>query len=87
MAVYGSLSRAGKGFADIAFIPRTEGKNPAMLIELKWNRSARAAIKQIKDRNYTGALKDYHGELLLVGINYTKKTGKYTCRIEKWENE
>ncbi len=77
---------AGKGFADIAFIPRTEGKNPAMLIELKWNRSARAAIKQIKDRNYTGALKDYHGELLLVGINYTKKTGKYTCRIEKWEN-
>ncbi|MBQ7563560.1 MAG: PD-(D/E)XK nuclease domain-containing protein, partial [Lachnospiraceae bacterium] len=75
---------AGKGFADIAFIPKREGRYPAMLVELKWNRSARAAIKQIKDRNYTGALSDYKGELLLIGINYTKKTEKYTCRIEKF---
>ncbi len=79
---------AGKGFADIAFLPKPGAghgprKNPAMLIELKWNRSAKAAIRQIKDRNYAGALKDYHGEILLVGINYTKKTKKYTCRIEK----
>jgi hypothetical protein len=38
---------AGRGFADIAFIPRKEG------------------------------------EILLVGINYNKKTGKYTCRMER----
>ena len=74
---------AGKGFADIAFIPKTEGKHPAMLVELKWNRSARAAIRQIKDKNYEGALKDCRGELLLVGINYTKRSKKYTCRIER----
>ncbi len=74
---------AGRGFADLAFIPKEQGKTPAMIVELKWNRSARAAIKQIKDKSYTGFLSDYHGEIILVGINYTKKTGKYTCRIEK----
>ena len=81
---------AGKGFADIAFIPKQhafsphyKGPLPAMVVELKWNRSARAAIKQIKDRKYTGALSDHKGEIILVGINYTKKTKKYSCRIEK----
>ena len=74
---------AGRGFADIAFIPRNEGEHPAMIVELKWNRSARAAIRQIRDKEYAGALSDYSGEILLVGINYTKKTGRYSCRIEK----
>ena len=74
---------AGKGFADIVFIPRNEGEHPAMVVELKWNRNAKAAIKQIRDKEYAGALADYKGELLLVGINYNKKTGKYSCRIEK----
>ena len=74
---------AGKGFADIVFIPRKEGAHPAMVVELKWNRNAKAAIKQIRDKEYAGALADYKGELLLVGINYNKKTGKYSCRMEK----
>ncbi|MCR4908976.1 MAG: ATP-binding protein [Lachnospiraceae bacterium] len=74
---------AGRGFADIVFIPKYTGKVPAMIVELKWNRSAKAAIKQIKDKNYTGALSGCKGEIVLVGINYNKKTGKYTCRIEK----
>lgn len=75
---------AGHGFADIAFIPKIQGKVPAMIVELKWNRNAKCAIKQIKDRNYTGALSDYHGKILLVGVGYSKKTGKYTCRIEEY---
>ncbi len=74
---------AGRGFADIAFIPKVEGSCPAMIVELKWNRSARAAIRQIKDKNYSGMLSEYKGEILLVAINYTKKTGRYSCRIEK----
>ena len=74
---------AGRGFADIAFIPKVKGKSPAMIVELKWNRSAKAAIKQIRDKSYAGFLSDYHGEMILVGINYTKKSGKYTCRIER----
>ncbi len=74
---------AGRGFADIVFIPKFEGRKPAMIVELKWNRSARAAIRQIHDKSYTGALSDYKGEIILVGINYTKKSEKYSCRIEK----
>ena len=74
---------AGRGFADIVFIPKQNRKTPAMIVELKWNRSANTAIRQIRAKTYTGALSDYHGEILLVGINYTKKSGKYTCRIEK----
>ncbi len=85
---------AGRGFADIAFIPKRLGGRPvrkgrpgsvAMIVELKWNRSAQAAIRQIKDRSYSGALSDYCGEIILVGINYTKKTGRYTCKIERVE--
>ncbi len=81
---------SGKGFADIAFLPKEssaapflKGPVPAMVVELKWNRSARATIKQIRDRNYTGVLSDFKGEIILIGINYTKTTKKYSCRIEK----
>lgn len=54
-----------------------------MKIELKWDKSANGAIGQIKEKQYTEALKDYHGNLLLVGINYDKKTKEHTCAIEK----
>lgn len=74
---------AGRGFADIVFVPRKEGEHPAMVVELKWNRNAKAAIKQIRDKGYTGALSEYKGEILLVGINYNNKTGKYTCKMER----
>ena len=78
---------AGKGFADIVFIPKQKGKDPAMIVELKWNRSARAALRQIKHKEYAGVLADYPGDILLVGINYTKKSKKYTCRIERVEKD
>ena len=57
---------------------------PAVVIELKWNKSAEGAIQQIKDKQYIEALKDYHGNLLLAGIDYDKKTKQYSCIIEKW---
>ena len=43
------------------------------------------AISQIKSRQYVEALKDYKGNLLLVGINYDKKTKEHLCEMEKWE--
>lgn len=77
---------AGKGFADICFLPRKlYADKPALLIELKWNQDVHGAIAQIKERNYTDALKDYSGNLLLVGINYDKKTKTHSCKIERME--
>lgn len=74
---------SGKGIADVAFIPTPLSRLPAMIVELKWNRTAGGAIAQIKDRQYTAKLQPYAGNLLLVGISYDEKTGKHTCRIEK----
>ncbi len=80
---------AGKGFADFAFIPRANaGYRPAMVIELKYNKSADTAIKQIKEKKYQGALSDYSDKILLVGISYDadgKDKKKHTCVIEEWQ--
>ena len=74
---------AGKGFADICMIPRIQHLDkPAIIIELKWDKSAIGAIKQIKEKCYGNALRDYSGTLLLVGINYNKSTKKHECIIE-----
>ena len=81
---------AGKGFADFAFIPRSNaGFRPAMIVELKYNQSAETAIKQIKEKKYHGALSGYSDKILLVGINYNADGSdkKYhTCVIEEWRN-
>ena len=75
---------SGKGFADICFLPRKMHLDkPAVLIELKWGQSAQGAIRQIKEKEYGKALKDYKGNLLLVGINYDRESKKHTCKIEK----
>ncbi len=73
---------AGKGFADMVFLPRKNVPHPAMVIELKYNKDADSAIRQIKEKRYTGELSDYTGKVLLVGINYDKTTKKHTCVIE-----
>ena len=55
---------------------------PAMVVELKWNKSTEGAIEQINERNYPAAIRDYGGEIVLVGINYDEKTKKHSCLIE-----
>ena len=74
----------GKGFADIVYIPKKYSDKPAMVIELKYNQSAEGAIAQIKEKRYVESLKEYQGNLLLVGINYDKETKKHSCVIEKF---
>jgi hypothetical protein len=75
---------SGKGFADIAYIPRSGHLDkPAVIIELKYDLSTEAAIAQIKNKNYPAALKEFRGNLLLVGINYDKESKKHSCRIEQ----
>ena len=77
---------AGKGFADIVYLPKKYSSKPAMIIELKYDKSAEGAIKQIKEKKYAGSLKEYQGDLLLVGINYDKDSKKHCCLIEKYKS-
>ena len=72
----------GKGFADIVYIPRQNIALPALVIELKHNQPAETAIEQIKSKNYTEKIKEYSGEILLVGISYDDNKG-HSCVIEK----
>lgn len=74
---------SGKGFADLVFLPHPACfDKPAMIIELKWDKTAEGALRQIKEKEYPKALSGYHGRLLLVGINYDKKSKKHQCMIE-----
>lgn len=58
----------GKGFADLVFIPRKTTQAPAIVVELKRNQTADAAIDQIKRKEYVQSLKDYRGRSV-VGRN------------------
>ena len=79
----------GKGFADFVFIPKPLYRDdyPALLVELKWNKNAETALNQIKERKYPESLEQYTGDILLVGINYDKKTKKHQCLMESYEKQ
>ena len=53
-----------------------------MVVELKWNKTADAAIAQIKNKKYPDALQGCN-KMLLVGINYDKDSKEHECVIEK----
>jgi hypothetical protein len=74
---------SGIGYADIVYFPKRNSSMPLLLIELKWDKTACGAIHQIKQNRYPEVLKDYGGEILLVGINYDSKSKKHTCKIEQ----
>ena len=78
---------AGDGYADIVYLPKRHLQIPALVVELKWNKSAEGAISQIKDKKYFSALEGYGGEVLLVGINYDKdkreNSRHHSCVIER----
>ena len=78
---------SGTGFADVAYIPRKNSPYPALVVELKWNDSAEAAVEQIRRKRYPDALKDFGGDILLVGISYDKhassESRKHSCLIER----
>lgn len=78
---------AGRGYADIVYLPKKRSDYPILLIELKWNKNAKGAIDQIKNRNYPEILKDYGTDILLVGISYDKNDPekKHSCIIEEGE--
>ncbi len=75
---------AGSGYADIVYLPKKRAMLPILVVELKWNQSADGAIAQIKNRRYPEAVKEYGGEILLVGISYDRNASagkrKHQCR-------
>lgn len=73
----------GRGFADVVYLPKRDTDYPALLVELKWDRPADAAIGQIRERNYPNALRGLEVPVLLVGVTYDPKTKQHTCRIEE----
>lgn len=75
---------SGKGFADVVYIPLRNMDIPALVIELKWDKSVEGAIKQIKDKQYADWIKNYTGNILLVGINYDTKSKNHECLIEQY---
>ena len=79
----------GKGFADLVYLP-VKPDIPALLIELKYDRSADTAISQIKRQRYPDRLEHYRGNLIMVGINYDRQTSHdsslfkhHSCQIER----
>lgn len=77
----------GRGFADFVYVPKPEyaADYPALLVELKWNQKADTALNQIKEKKYPESLLQYTGNILLVGINYDKKTKTHQCSMEEFE--
>lgn len=78
---------AGDGYADIVYLPKKDSMLPALVIEMKWNKSAEGAIAQIKEKRYPDAVKGHGSDVLLVGINYDKDAPagkrKHECVIER----
>ena len=73
----------GRGIADVVFLPKKKSILPAMVVELKWDKTSKDALDQIKNKNYPAVLKDHGGEIVLVGINLDPRTKVHTCQIER----
>lgn len=73
----------GKGFADLVLVPHRNVDAPAILLELKYDKTADSAISQIHSQQFSSTLLQDVSEVILVGINYDKKTKHHSCIIER----
>ncbi len=82
---------SGKGYADLVYLPAPKHPDkPALLIELKYDKTIKTAADQIREKNYPQTLEHYKDNLLLVSINYDRNAGStdvlykhHSCSIEK----
>ena len=82
---------AGKGVADVAFIPRNpaEARWRPFVVELKAGDSAAEAVVQIRERDYAALFSDgLLGERgparpLAVGIAWDPKMKTHDCLVEE----
>ncbi len=77
----------GKGFADMVFIPLPKSTRPAIVVELKYDKTADSAIDQIKRKEYPKSLKGFSKKIVLCGINYNKTTSKHEVVMEVVDGE
>ena len=73
---------AGKGYADMAFIPFVKGR-PAMVVELKMEGGTSAAMEQMVERRYADALSAFEGDVLRVAVSYDRESKRHACKIVK----
>lgn len=84
---------SGKGYVDLCYLPSPKNPDkPALLIELKYDKSLETAIDQIKNKNYPQKLLHYKDNMLIISINYEKDTSSkevsykhHNCSIEKMD--
>ena len=82
---------SGKGYVDIAYLPSPKYPDkPALVLELKYNKSAETAIAQIKRQEYPSRIEDYKGNIMLVGIDYDRDVSStkaefkhHSCKIDE----
>ena len=86
--------KAGIGYVDFIFYPEIDQKADGIILELKVDHTAEAAIQQIKEKKYLtkfqgklGQKPRYTGRILGVGIAYYKDTKKHECKIEVLRQE
>ena len=80
---------SGKGYCDLVYLPSPKNADkPALLIELKYNKSIRTAADQVRSKNYLQKLEHYSGNILVISINYNKDANfgegdfkHHTCEI------
>ena len=77
----------GKGFADMVFIPLPKSTRPAIVVELKYDKTADSAIDQIKRKEYPKSLVGFSKKIVLCGINYNKTTSKHEVVMEVIDGE
>ncbi len=78
----------GKGFADVAFLPKYPTLGfPALIVELKKDKSTNTAMQQIEKKQYGQDLLHYRGNMLLVAVNYDAKKHTHTCEIKPFVAE
>ena len=81
----------GKGYADLVFVPAPQhAEKPLLLIELKYGKSTKAAMDQVRRQKYLDRFGHYKGNILIIGINYDKDLPNtspdfkhHSCIIEK----
>ncbi|MBQ9001202.1 MAG: AAA family ATPase, partial [Eggerthellaceae bacterium] len=74
---------SGRGYCDLAFVPKPGSALPPMLVELKWDKPVSAALAQARRRGYPAALAGLGGECVLVGATYDEATCEHRCEIER----